>query len=753
MIYKAKRITRFIACMLSAVICAGTSAALAVNAADTQLSPSEAVETTGGITISSDKISTGNFKDTRYNNPISSDFFCADPTSVEYNGRLYLFGTNDHEQFEAAGPDVDNTYEKIKSFVVLSTDDMVNWTYHGEINVGEVAPWITNSWAPSITSRVESDGKTHFYLYFSNNGLGVGVIHATDPLGPWDDPLGKPLISTSTPGLKDCPNPFDPGVVIDENGDGWLSFGGGKASGGTDFMPGSSRIVKLGEDMVSFASDFAEIPAPYFFEASELNYINGTYVYTYCSDWSDHSEQWPYDCDPPAGCGMVYMTTKTPLDSSSWEMKGECFVNPGVSGFDYSNNHTHMEKFKDNWYMFYHTMSLKRGMGITGSYRSLGVDMINVDEETVTIEKTGGTKKGVKSISHVDPFTVNYAAELNNTADIIYDTSDMNNPDVISGGEGAWFSVKDVEFTSSGETDTEEETPVLEKTAVDSIRYNITVTSVDKDTTVSMYPATSEGVDCVGSAEITGTGKYTITCDMGGADGLMNMGYFNVDNDALITFVIDSITVNEKYDIDISAELTNTREWADGLRNIWNGFSDGDKVYYSDYAEFRYIKSDDAIEFFAAENAGGTGGNSNAPLLDKPVDFLACVKGSGRMEVRLDSPTGEILTSIDFDSNDKFTTVRNSEIAPVGGTHDLYFVFSDKDITVSSWTFLSDDNTEEVLGDVNADGIFNVADVVMMQKWLVGNGTLTDWKAGDLYKDDIINAFDLCLMRRMLTEQ
>lgn len=753
MIHKTNRVTRFIACILSAVICAGTSASLVTYTADTKLSPSEAVDTTGGISISADKISTNNFKDTRYNNPVSSDFFCADPTSVEYNGRLYLFGTNDHEQFKAAGPDVDNTYEKIKSFVILSTDDMVNWIYHGEINVGEIAPWITNSWAPSITSRVEADGKTHFYLYFSNNGLGVGVIHATDPLGPWDDPLGKPLISTSTPGLKDCPNPFDPGVVIDENGDGWLSFGGGKASGGTDFMPGSSRIVKLGEDMVSFASYFAEIPAPYFFEASELNYIGGTYVYTYCSDWSDHSEQWPYDCDAPAGCGMVYMTTKTPLDTSSWEMKGECFVNPGVSGFDYSNNHTHMQKFNDSWYMFYHTLSLKRGMGITGSYRSLGVDMINVDEETVTIEKTGGTKKGVKSISHVDPFTVNYAAELNNTADIIYDTSDMNNPDVISSKEGSWFSVKDVEFTSSGETDTEEETPVLEKTAVDTIRYNFTVTSVDKDTTVSMYPATSDGDDCVGSAEITGTGKYTITCDMGGADGLMNMGYFNVDNDALITFVIDSITVNEKYDIDISAELTNTREWADGLRNIWNGFSDGDKVYYSDYAEFRYIKSDDAIEFFAAENTGSTGGNSNAPLLDRPVDFLASVKGSGRMEVRMDSPTGEILTSIDFDSKDKFTTIRNSEVAQVGGTHDLYFVFSDKDIAVNSWTFLFDDNAEEVLGDVNADGKFNVADVVMMQKWLVCNGDLTDWKAGDLNKDDVINAFDLCLMRRMLIQE
>lgn len=81
--------------------------------------------------------------------------------------------------------------------------------------------------------------------------------------------------------------------------------------------------------MVSFDSDFQNIPAPYLFEASELNYINGTYVYTYNTDWSDHSKQWEYDCDPPSGCSMVYMTTKTPLDPDSWVMRGECFQNRG----------------------------------------------------------------------------------------------------------------------------------------------------------------------------------------------------------------------------------------------------------------------------------------------------------------------------------------------------------------------------------------------------------------------------------------
>lgn len=745
---------RLVALACTAALCLGVSPSIPVTTAESADFLTSAVETLDGIPISSDKISTNNYKNTKYNNPISSEFFCADPTAVEYEGRLYVIGTNDHEQFEVIGPDKDNSYEQIKSMVILSTDDMVNWIYHGEINIGEIAPWIMNSWAPSIVSRVEEDGKTHFYLYFSNNGLGVGVIHTTDLLGEWDDPLGKPLISTSTPGLTDCPNPFDPGAVIDDNGVGWLSFGAGMASDGTDYMPGSNRIVRLGEDMVSIDSEFAEIPAPYHFEASELNYINGTYVYTYNNDWSDHSVQWDYDCPVPSSCSMVYMTTKTPLDPTSWEMKGEYFINPGTAGFDYSNNHTHLHKYKGEYYLFYHTLMLKRGMGITGSYRSMNVDKINVDEETVTIEKIGGTKKGPDAIQPVNPFTEQLAANLNGTADISFNTDNMSRPEVISDGIGAWFSVRSAMFTET-EGGTEEAPVELSLTDVDTIDYNITVTSVDQATTVSMYPASSDGANHPASVDVTGTGKYTISCDIGGASGMMNMGYFEVDNDAQITFTVDTILVNGKYEFDISSELTNTREWASGLRNIWNGFADGDKVYTSDYAEFRYSESAGAIQFYADADIKDVN-LGNAPLLDTEVAFYAKVKGTGRIEVHLDSPTGDLLTSIDFDTPDAFRNVYNKEIADVGGTRDLYFVFSNEGIVFDSWAFLPISDTDDrIRGDVNADGKFNVADVVTLQKWLicVPDVTLADWKAGDLCEDNRLDVFDLCLMKRELLKK
>ena len=62
--------------------------------------------------------------------------------------------------------------------------------------------------------------------------------------------------------------------------------------------------------------------------------------------------------------------------------------------------------------------------------------------------------------------------------------------------------------------------------------------------------------------------------------------------------------------------------------------------------------------------------------------------------------------------------------------------------------FVSD--IQLIRGDVNADGYFNIADLVMMQKWILGIGELKDWKAGDLCKDGNIDAFDMVMMRKLL---
>ncbi len=55
-----------------------------------------------------------------------------------------------------------------------------------------------------------------------------------------------------------------------------------------------------------------------------------------------------------------------------------------------------------------------------------------------------------------------------------------------------------------------------------------------------------------------------------------------------------------------------------------------------------------------------------------------------------------------------------------------------------------------LMGDVNADSKFNTLDVVMMQKYLLKAGTLTDWNAADMDADGQIDIFDLARMKRKL---
>lgn len=63
-------------------------------------------------------------------------------------------------------------------------------------------------------------------------------------------------------------------------------------------------------------------------------------------------------------------------------------------------------------------------------------------------------------------------------------------------------------------------------------------------------------------------------------------------------------------------------------------------------------------------------------------------------------------------------------------------------------------NNSRIMGDVNCDGEFTIADVVLLQKWLlaVPDIELANWKSADFYKDEKLDVFDLCLMRKAFIE-
>ncbi|MFI5136712.1 MAG: family 43 glycosylhydrolase [Sphingobacteriales bacterium] len=348
---------------------------------------------------------------TNNGNPLLDFMFTADPTAIAYNGRVYVYTTNDNQQYDTVGPGGKNSYGYIRTLVMMSSADMVNWTYHGLINTAKLAPWTYTSWAPSIESRLEADGKTHFYMYYSNSGGATAMLTSTSPVGPWKDPLGKNIVDTKTPGV-DVDNPFDPGVLIDDQGTGWLVFGAGRQK--TPYLPDNSRIVKLGADMMSLASSISKIPSPYMNEASDLNFINGTYVYSYCTNW-DARTVWPYTniLAPTQAC-ISYMTSKTPLDPNSWQYGDNYFRNPGDNLTDkigpLTNNHSHLFTFQGKWYFAYHAMYLQDYFNTTGGFRNVGIEQATVNTTNgVNIPLINGTFKGPSQTQLLNPFVVQQA--------------------------------------------------------------------------------------------------------------------------------------------------------------------------------------------------------------------------------------------------------------------------------------------------------------------------------------------------------
>lgn len=361
-------------------------------------------------------------KQPSYGSPLSATQFMADPTALEHEGRLYVYATNDQQQFDYTDGLQNNNYSKITSLACLSTADLVNWTNHGNIDVKSIAPWISTSWAPSVVSRVEADGLTHFYLYFTNTAAGIGVLTATSPTGPWTDPLGHALIDSHTEGLGTISNIIDPGVAINDDGtEAYLTFGGGDVTG-TELLPGNARIVKLGDDMISLASDIKTISAPCHFEANELNYIGGKWVFSYCTRWSISSEWSQSDFKKktkPSAASIVYMTATDPL-ADAWTYQGVILPNPGDLGYPYGNNHSHLQKFNGAYLMLYHTQWLERELGFNGGYRNLQMARMRVTEGNASLKALDATTATIEGVGQLPSRYVNpYLEHPSNMAAII----------------------------------------------------------------------------------------------------------------------------------------------------------------------------------------------------------------------------------------------------------------------------------------------------------------------------------------------
>ena len=105
------------------------------------------------------------YKKAAENNPLYTQRFGADPGVMEYNGRLYVYMTDDLLEYDGKGNVKENSYQQIMTINCISSDDLVNWTDHGKIYVAGprgAATWAAHSWAPCAAHKT-IDGKEKFF--------------------------------------------------------------------------------------------------------------------------------------------------------------------------------------------------------------------------------------------------------------------------------------------------------------------------------------------------------------------------------------------------------------------------------------------------------------------------------------------------------------------------------------------------------------------------------------------------------------
>ncbi len=350
-------------------------------------------------------ILTEGYKKAAQTNPLMTQRFGADPYAMVYGDRVYFYMTADAPEYDEAGNVVENTYSKIQSINVISTEDMVNFTDHGSIAAAGkdgAATWANNSWAPAAAWK-EINGEVKFFLYFANSGGGIGVLTSDSPTGPFTDPLGEALISRNKPNCSDVLWLFDPAVLVDDDGRAYIYFGGGVPEGKVP-DPGTARVAELGEDMISIKGEPQRIDVPYLFEDSGIHKFGEKYYYTYCTNWQ-------VDSEGTAKYGFVNAEIAS-LESDSpmgpFTYKERILENPGRYFGLYGNNHHCVFEFKGNWYITYHTRTLEKAMGMEKGYRCTHIDAFEMGEDG-TIGKIAQTLVGREQLKYVDAYAVNPA--------------------------------------------------------------------------------------------------------------------------------------------------------------------------------------------------------------------------------------------------------------------------------------------------------------------------------------------------------
>ncbi|NVD45080.1 family 43 glycosylhydrolase [Qipengyuania atrilutea] len=284
-------------------------------------------------------------------NPIVRDRYTADPAPLVVGDRLYLYVGHD----EARGDQMFN----ITEWLAYSTTDMREWTAHGPVMQPTDFSWVSrDAWASQVH---EKNGRYWFYTAVEHDeeqgshGKAIGVAVADNPLGPFRDALGKPLVRNEDTDGPHHWDDIDPTVWTEEDGQSWLIWGNANC-----------YIAPLADDMVSFSGPIRQIDLPDFEEGPWIFKRGDLYYLAYASMDKAISEDER----------ISYATA--PSIEGPWTWRGE-ITGTAANSFTI---HPGIAEFKGEWYLFYHvgTLSVGDQQGAIGR-RAVAVERMRFDEK------------------------------------------------------------------------------------------------------------------------------------------------------------------------------------------------------------------------------------------------------------------------------------------------------------------------------------------------------------------------------------
>ena len=292
-------------------------------------------------------------------NPIIQTKYTADPAPMVYHDTLFLYTS--HDENDAFG-------FKMQDWLLYTSTDMVNWTDHGVIASLKSFKWANvdnGAWAAQCIPR---NGK--FYMYCPMpNGVGIGVLVADSPYGPFKDAIGKPLIKNSSLDI-------DPTILIDDDGQAYLYWGNPNL-----------HYVKLNEDMVSYSGEITNEPT------KPANYQEGPWV------WKRKGHYYLAYASTCCPEGIGYAMSSSP--TGPWVYKGMIMEGDQRS----SGNHPGIADYKGQSYVFGFNYSImQKCFSKHYERRSICLENLTYNEDGSIQKLPFWSTTGVKPLNTLNPY-------------------------------------------------------------------------------------------------------------------------------------------------------------------------------------------------------------------------------------------------------------------------------------------------------------------------------------------------------------